>query len=95
MQPTDQPLADPQVVLRDDFADRAILFHPLTGEAVGVNPVGLTIWKLLDGQHTLAKIAAQVQAQCADAPPTVLADTLAFVDDLQRRLLVRVKDECR
>ena len=95
MQPTDQPIADPQVVLRDDFAGWAVLFHPLTGEAAGIGPVGLVIWKLLDGQRTLAEVAAQVQAQCADAPSTILADTLAFVDDLQRRLLVRVKDECR
>ncbi len=88
MKPTDKPIADPQVVLREEFADWAVLFHPLTGEAVGTGPVGVTIWKLLDGQHTLAEIAAEVQAQCEDAPPTVLEDTLAFVEDLQRRLFV-------
>ena len=35
MTPNDTPVPDPQVVLREDFADWAILFHPRTGEAVG------------------------------------------------------------
>ena len=89
MQPTDKPITDPQVVLREEFDDWAVLFHPLTGEAVGIGPVGVVIWKSLDGWRTLAEIAGQVQAQCEDAPPTVLADTLAFVGDLQRRLFVK------
>lgn len=93
MQPTDQPIADPQAVLREEFADWSLLFHPLTGEVVGIDPVGVTIWKLLDGRRTLADVAAQVQAQCEDAPDTVLEDTLAFVSDLQRRLFVRMRDE--
>jgi len=93
MKPTDKPTISPDVVLREEFDDWAVLFHPLTGEAVGVGPVGVTIWKLLDGQLTLAEVAAQVQARCEDAPPTVLEDTLAFVEDLHRRLFVRMKDE--
>ena len=95
MNPADKPSADPQVVLREDFADWAVLFHPLTGEAVGVSPVGVTIWKLLAqrGQRTLAEVAAEVQAQCEDAPPTVLADTIAFVQDLRRRLFVLPEDQ--
>ena len=40
MNPTDTPLASPDVVLREEFDDWTILFHPLTGEAVGVGPVG-------------------------------------------------------
>jgi SynChlorMet cassette protein ScmD len=91
MKPTDSPMASPDVVLREEFDDWAVLFHPLTGEAVGTGPVGVAIWKLLDGQHTLAEVAVQVQAQCEDAPDTVLEDTLAFVQDLQQRLFV--KDE--
>jgi SynChlorMet cassette protein ScmD len=93
MKSTDSPYASPDAVLREEFDDWAVLFHPLTGEAVGVGPVGVAIWKLLDGQRTLAQIASEIEAQCEDAPNTVLEDTLAFVDDLQRRLFVGMKDE--
>jgi len=93
MKHTDRPIANPDAVLREEFDDWAVLFHPLTGEAVGVGPVGVAIWKLLDGQRTLAQVAAEVEASCEDAPETVLEDTVAFVDDLERRLFVRMRDE--
>ena len=92
MQPTDIPITDADAVLREEFDDWAVLFQPATGEAVGVGPVGVTIWKLMDGQHSLEEVAAEVKAQCEDAPDTVLEDTIAFVDDLERRLFVRKND---
>jgi len=36
VQPTDTPIAHPQVVLRE-FDDGTVLFHPLTGETVGLD----------------------------------------------------------
>jgi SynChlorMet cassette protein ScmD len=93
MKPTDRPTTIPDAVLREEFDDWAVLFQPLTGEAVGVGPVGVAIWKLLDGQRSLTEIAAEVKAQCPDAPDTVLEDTVAFVEDLERRLFVRIENE--
>jgi len=89
MNPTDCPVANPDIVLREEFDDWAILFHPLTNETVGIGPVAVMIWKLLDGQRTVAQVADEVKAQCSDAPDTVLDDTLEFVNDLERRLLLR------
>ena len=87
--PTDKPTTNPDIVLGDEFDDWTILFHPRTGEAIGVDPVGAAIWKRLDGLHTLAEVAAEIKAQCEeDAPDTVLEDTLAFVNDLEQRLFV-------
>jgi len=95
MKPADRPIASPDVVLREEFDDWAVLFHPLTGEAIGTSPAGVAIWKLLDGVRTLEEVAKAVQAQCEDAPEvdTVLGDTLTFTDDLARRLFVVMKDE--
>lgn len=93
MQATDKPIANPDAVLREEFDDWAVLFEPRTGEAVGVGPVGVAIWKRLDGQRTLAQVAAEIEALCEDAPDTVLEDTIAFVDDLERHLLVLPKNE--
>lgn len=93
MQATDRPIANPDAVLREEFDDWAVLFEPSSGEAVGVGPVGVAIWERLDGQRTLAQVAAEIEALCEDAPDTVLEDTLAFVDDLERHLLVRLEDE--
>jgi SynChlorMet cassette protein ScmD len=93
MKPTDTPIADPQIVLREEFDDWAVLFHPSTGEAVGTGPVGVVIFRALDGQRTLAEIAAQIEALCEDAPDTVLEDTLAFVDELQQHAFLLAEEE--
>jgi SynChlorMet cassette protein ScmD len=87
---TDKPTASSKVVLYEEFDDWAVLFQPLTGEAVGTGPLGVAIWQALDGRRTLAEIAAEIEAQCGDAPDRVLEDTIAFVEDLQRRLFLRV-----
>ncbi|MBU0492290.1 MAG: PqqD family peptide modification chaperone [Chloroflexi bacterium] len=93
MNPIDTPVASTDVVLRDEFDDWTLLFHPLTGETVGIDPVGLAIWGLLDGRRTLADIAAEIQAQFEDTPDTVLDDTVAFANDLERRLFITLSPD--
>ena len=90
MKPNAKPAADPVVVLRDEFDDWAILFHPLTGEAVGINPVGVAIWKALNGRRSLKEIADSIAAQFDGARDTVLEDTLDFVENLSRKMLVSI-----
>jgi SynChlorMet cassette protein ScmD len=91
VKPTDKPLASSEVVLREEFDDWAVLFQPLTGEAIGTSPVGVAIWKMLDGRRSLVEIAAEIETRCEDSPDTVLGDTLAFVDDLQKRLFLEIE----
>ena len=69
---TKNPIANPIVVLRKEFDDWAVLFNPDTAEAVGVNPVGVAIWELLDGKNSLEDIAAN-----APAGATILVGTHA------------------
>ncbi len=90
---TDIPQTHPDVVLNEEFDDWVLLFLPLTGEVVGLEPVGLLIWKMIDGRRTVAEIAAAVEAQCSDAPPTVPEDTLAFMQDLNRRLFISTRPQ--
>ena len=92
MKPIDKPVSGSDVILREDFDDWAVLFQPLTGEAIGIGPVGVAIWKKLDGSRTLADLAAEIEAQCEASPDTVLEDTLAFVNELQQRLFLQLED---
>ena len=45
MSHTDKPIANPLIVLREEFDDWAILFDPDSGDAFGLNPIGVHIWK--------------------------------------------------
>jgi len=64
----DKPVANPMVVLREEFDDWAILFDPDTAQAYGLNPVGVFVWKRLDGNHTLSEILQELRATCEDSP---------------------------
>jgi len=87
---SDVPAIDPLVVLNEEFEDWTILFHPLTGEAVGLDPVGVLTWKLIDGKRSAEEIAASLKARFEDAPVSVDKDTLEFLQNLFRRLFVIV-----
>jgi hypothetical protein len=54
------PVAKSVVVLREEFDEWAVLYNPDTADAVGINPVGVAIWKLLDGIH-ITDIAIEVK----------------------------------
>jgi SynChlorMet cassette protein ScmD len=81
----DKPIANPAVVLREEFDDWAILFNPDTAEAVGTNPVGVAVWKLMDGRRTLEQIVVEIHNQFADVPDAAEKDVTAFIKDLAQR----------
>ena len=78
-------VANPLVVLREEFDDWAVLFDPDTGEGYGLNPVSVFIWKRLDGRHTIAEIVAELREHCADAPDDAEEYVAAYVKDLLER----------
>ncbi|MBN1939233.1 MAG: SynChlorMet cassette protein ScmD [Candidatus Aminicenantes bacterium] len=77
-----QPTVNPNIVLREEFDDWAVLFDPDTANAVGVNPVGVAIWKRLDGKHTLDEIAKEVRDTFSEPTDKVEEDVAAFVQQL-------------
>lgn len=82
MKLSDKPVANPVVVLREEFDEWAVLFNPDTAGAVGINPVGVTVWKLMNGERNLEEILAQVKEEFDDIPETVNEEVTDFVDNL-------------
>ena len=78
----DKPVANPLVVLREEFDDWAVLFDPDTGNAFGLNPVGVFIWKRLDGSHTIENILKELLQNCEDAPQDAEAHLKDFIQSL-------------
>ena len=85
--PADQskPIANPLIVLREEFDDWAILFDPDSGEGHGLNPVSVFIWKLLDGKHTIKDIMAELNENCDDMPEDAEKLVETFIKDLVER----------
>lgn len=82
---TDKPIANPLIVLREEFDDWAILFDPDSGHAFGLNPVSVFIWQRLDGNHTVADILAEMQDQFQDVPSEAEAHIQEFIEDLKSK----------
>jgi len=82
MQLTDRPIANPVVVLREEFDDWAILFNPDTAEAIGTNPVGVAVWQRMDGKHSLDDIVSEVKTGFEDAPESVGVEITTFINRL-------------
>lgn len=84
MTETGKPMANPLVVLREEFDDWAVLYNPDTADAVGINPVGVAAWKQMDGHRSLDDIVMEIRRNFADVPENVRDEIATFVDELAK-----------
>jgi len=91
VEPNDKPIANPQVVLREEFDDWAILFDPDKGMAFGLNPTGVYLWKLLDGEHSLNDLLQSLRRNAEDLPEEAAVHIQEFIADLTRHGMVGYK----
>jgi SynChlorMet cassette protein ScmD len=82
---TETPIANPMLVLREEFDDWAVLFDPDTGDGFGLNPVSVFIWKRLDGKHTVEDIMKDLRENCEDVPGNAEEEVSDFLDELIKR----------
>lgn len=82
MNQTERPIINPIVVLREEFDDWAVLFNPDTADAVGTNPVGAAVWKLMDGKRSLEDIVSEIKNSFEDTPDAAFKEIAAFVNTL-------------
>jgi SynChlorMet cassette protein ScmD len=82
MKDHNMPIANPLVVLREEFDDWAILFNPETADAMGINPVGVAVWKQLDGSRSIEEVVAGLGKRFSEVPGTAVRDINAFVTNL-------------
>ena len=92
MTDTNTPIANPMLVLREEFDDWAVLFDPDTGDGFGLNPISVFIWKRLDGKHTIQDIMKEIQENCEDVPENAEQEVNDFLDELIKRGYVGFED---
>jgi SynChlorMet cassette protein ScmC len=90
---TDRPSPDSKVVLRANFNDYVLLFQPLFADVIGLSPIALETWRLLDGQLTVAEVVDLVRTSFDGAPENVSEDVVAFLSELIRRGFILTEPE--
>jgi SynChlorMet cassette protein ScmD len=78
----EKSLANPFVVLREEFDDWAVLFDPDTCRGFGLSPTGVYVWKLLDGEHGLDELIEKLRRHAEDMPGDAREHIGLFVDAL-------------
>ena len=89
----DKPIANPSIVFRDDFDDWAILFDPDTGNSFGLNPVGVLVWKRLDGYHSIEDILVDIRKNCEGVPDEVEDHITELITSLVERGLAGYENQ--
>jgi hypothetical protein len=74
---TSRYIRNPDVVLREEDVDGALLFHPDTRQTEVLNSTGSFIWKLCDGSRDLAAIEMAIRQAFDDVPEDRVADDVA------------------
>ncbi|MFH1541590.1 MAG: SynChlorMet cassette protein ScmD [bacterium] len=77
-----KPIANPLLVLREEFDDWAVLFDPDTGDAFGLNPTSVFIWKQLDGHNTPHDILNILSEHCENVPDDAANHLNKFLEAL-------------
>lgn len=86
------PLKNPNIVIREEFDDWALLFDPDTGRVFGINPTGVMVWKHMDGTSSLEKISRYI-AQTFDKDYTeIIKDISDFLDHLIQNNFISFKE---
>jgi SynChlorMet cassette protein ScmD len=80
-----RPIANPMIVLREEFDDHALLFDPDSGRVLGLNPVGVFIWKRLDGTRTRDDIVKELGEAYDETPADAAEDLAGFLQRLEDR----------
>jgi hypothetical protein len=75
---------NPDVVLREEDPDGALLFNPDTNQIRVINTTGLFIWKHCDGKKDLPAIVSALKKTFDGVPEAeVNGQVKAFVDDMK------------
>ena len=85
MSESDNLIAKPSIVLREEFENHAFLYDPDTGDTFQLNPVGIHIWKHLDGRHTVEQLVGTLNQHFENIPDSSAEDIIQFLSDLKKR----------
>lgn len=78
-------------ILWRELDGEAVLLDSRAGCSYNLNQVGTVIWKMLDGTHDSAEIAAAICASYDVEPDQALQDVQQLLDELDKNnLLVKV-----
>jgi hypothetical protein len=76
-------MTNPDVVLREEDEDGALIYNPDTDQIKVINPTGLFIWQQCDGSKNLTGIVSAMQESYDEVPGDEVSEQVEkFIDDM-------------
>lgn len=88
-----KPVGKSHIRLREESDNWALLFDPDTGNHRVINPIGVFVWKLLDGNHNLEDIVKEVGDSYNNVPQDVEQHVTQFIEVLVEKGYVETNSE--
>jgi coenzyme PQQ synthesis protein D (PqqD) len=79
-------------VIAHDLGEELVLLDTRDEQYYSLDEVGAFIWQLMDGQRSIADLAAAVAAEYEAPKPTIQQDTLEIVEHLATEGLIVWQD---
>ncbi len=83
-EPITIPTPHPQISLREEFDDWALLYNPDNGRSVGLTPTGVSIWQSLSEGKDLDGIIQALTKEFDPLPEDIVEDIRTFCDQIVR-----------
>jgi len=76
---------NPVIVLREEFDDWAVLYNPDTSDAIGINSIGVDIWKKLNTGKSIIELLREMQSEYDNFSQDAEIEVFEFIRDLRQR----------
>ena len=83
----------PNIVLREEADEWGILFDPDTGNSVALNPVALTMFKMMRKTQDIERVIEAVREEYDEVPDDIYDDLKELVETLAEGGFVGFADE--
>lgn len=71
-------------IIFTELDDTVVMMDAEEGRYYELDPVGASVWELLDHEKSVAEVCEALEKQYDVAPVTCREDVLAFVEELER-----------
>lgn len=77
--------------LVSQLADEMVLMDTVTGDYMGLNPVGATIWSMLETQQTLASLVSELLIRYEVSEAQCRPELESFLLELNKRKMLTLE----
>jgi len=88
-------MINPDVVLREEDEDGALIYNPDTDQIKVINPTGLFIWQQCDGSKDLTGIVSAMRESYDEVPEDEVSEQVEkFIDDMVNTGFIGTVEDC-